>query len=247
MKTPFQFIILPIALLSLTTGCSLPEPKKIEVPDIVLSPEVNDFVTCDKKDSELPLHALESKDTFVIHDTIESQDTVQVDCDGKRNRVGIHPVRLLQKDLTLEAPEGLNEKVHFVHVENLRTCSLHKLTAQDEQLLDDLVIPVPDQDPIIIPRQAESAAAHSGKLILRLSDNIFKWGYDINVHDQNNVLKIRYFGECLKYQEASQDKNTSVAKCLEAELLLEKQILVSVQTKRPVIEGTKIENICTKK
>lgn len=238
--------------VSCFTACGVPKSPSTKIPDFKLDPKISDLFdslknTCDKKDSELPLHQLDPKETLVVKGKVESMDIVNVDCDGKRTSDGHGPVRYFMQFLTVEAPVGLKEKVNFVQIENLRTCSEQRIDAKEDKFLEEQVIPVPDQEAIHIPGPTFTALGVSGKLKVYLSDSPVKFSpFYLNVHDKNNVINITYYGKCLKYKEVVNEKLGDADNCVEAEVLAQTQFLVSVQVDRPEVSGVHINNTCRK-
>jgi hypothetical protein len=224
----------------------------LKVPKFKLDPKTQaiwDMLsTCDKKDSELSLDQFDPNETVVVTDKIASMDNVNVDCDGKTTSAGHGPIRNLNQFIEVAAPADLKEAVNFVHISNARTCSDQLVDAKEDDQLDGTTIEVAGQDPIKLPAPVETVVGVSGKLKILLNDSKMKISpLYLNVHDKNNVLKISYYGKCLKYK-AVQNKNLGEAyNCEQAELLGQIQMVVSVQVERNEVAGTYEHNVCTKK
>lgn len=209
---------------------------------------------CDKKDSEQPLDQFDSKAASVVSDKIDSMDIQEIDCDKKVKSTHHGPVRNLSQKITIEAPADLKGPVNYVVVENLRTCSTQNLNAVEDAKLS------PNEDQTQ-NKSEDSATSHiatsmvgqSGVVQLMISDMEFKISeIFLNVKDNSNVIVVHYYGKCLKYkkEKADGDDSSSSAragdaeKCLEAEELGTKQVLLSVQVERPEVAGTFQQDVC---
>ncbi|MDG0816482.1 hypothetical protein [Bdellovibrio svalbardensis] len=236
---------------SIIAGCNVAKVPDVKVPDVKLDADteklLSSMYTCDKKDSELDLSRFDQRDALIVRDKIESKQLVFVDCKGNKTAFGMAPTRKLNQFITVEAPSELKEKVNFVQIENSRTCSVQKVDAKDDSLLEEQIIEVSGQDPIKLPGPTSTALGISGKMKILLSDDTMKFAsLYLNVHDNNNTLKISYYGKCLKYRDVKNEKLGESYNCLEADLLGETQMLVSVKIERPEVAGTVERNTCTK-
>lgn len=241
---------------SVIVGCDVVKVPDLKTPEFK-APEVkldaqtekllSELYVCDKKDSELGLDKMDLKEALIVKDTIESKKAVYVDCAGKRTSAGIASVRKLNQLITVEAPVELKEKVNFVKIDNARTCATQKIDAKDDAFLSEQTIEVAGQEPVKRPGPTFSTVGFSGKMKIRLSDTDAKISsIYLNVHDKNNLLKISYYGKCLKYKADANEKLGDAYNCLEADLLGEAQLLVSVQVERPEVAGTIEKSTCTK-
>jgi|GEM_PF-3656067 hypothetical protein len=242
-------VCVSIVAVALFAGCDVkvtPDVKvktpnaKINFDDILA-----DMMACNKPDSELALDKVNSQDTITIVDKIDSMDIESIDCKG--NKTKSHgPVRQYNQLHYVEAPASLTGKVSYVIVENQRTCTTQVLKAGDDALLEEQTIELPDQEPIksgpSIPR-----AGTSGRLALFLADIDFKLpSLYMSVRDHNNVLKISYYGECLKQKPVVDTAKPENANCLEQKLLLETYVKVDVQIERQSVPGTRTKDVCYK-
>ncbi|MGZ3775992.1 MAG: hypothetical protein ACXVCN_19930 [Bdellovibrio sp.] len=231
-------------------SCNLPKPDEFK-PDFKFDPEIEKMLaemsTCDKKDSELNLNGFDASNTFIVKDKIENKDIVEVDCNGHQTPKGHGPVRDLNQFLTVEAPADQKEKINFVLIENSRTCSSQKIDAVDDKNLEKQTIAIDDKNPLIIDGPTSTTLGESGKLKILLSSVKVKIApLFLNVHEGNNVVKITYYGKCLKYKDNINKDMPDSYNCSDAEVLAEKQILVSVQIEHPEGQGTQLNNKCTK-
>ena len=157
-------------------------------------------MACDKKDSEQP--AVSSQvlaNKSVIEDQIESKDLEYVNCDGKMIAELHGPVRKLEKSFEIAAPSYLIEPVKYVSIQNFRTCATQVFDVSEKTFSEF------------------SSLDSTGKISVAVSDENMKMGIRLNVHDGANVLKIRYFGKCLK-QKSEKDsaaKEDSYKNCAE--------------------------------
>jgi len=99
-----------------------------------------------------------------------------------------------------------------------------------------------------IPAPTTSTAGVSGKLVIALSDVSLKLPtLFLNVRDNNNVLKISYYGECAKYKEVFEPHLDPARNCLDPKLLSEKYLQVKLEVERPDVPGIHEKVLCIKK
>lgn len=223
----------------------------VKVPDVKM-PDMPDyktmFNTCDKKDSEQPTvsnDVLSKK--IVVEDQIDSKDLEYVDCEGKVTKTEHGPERDLSKFVEIEAPANLTEPVSYVSIENYRTCSVHRFDGQDSDI-GGQIIELPDGKTLTTP-YVSSAITRAGKMVLNLSDSTMKLNLYLNVHDGNNVLKVRYFGKCQKLK-TEKDRVSMLGEsynCAEDREIASKDLLIEVQVNRPEVSGKKQIKVCDKK
>lgn len=251
LKKSFLMSCLPILAASfLFSACGKTDYK---APDIKM-PEMPDFrtlmLTCDKKESEQPALSSEIlQRKIIVEDQIESKDLEYIGCDGKVLKTTHGPDHDLFKVVTIEAPENLPEKVQYVSVENFATCAVHKFDAKDANVKGDQII-LPDGKTFTIPT-ISSTAERSGKMAIQISDTTMKLGFNLNVHDGGNVLKIRYFGKCAKLRtqadKIGKASDDSYLNCEQDNEIGSKDIFLEVKVNRPEVAGKKQIIDCEKK
>lgn len=252
-----KIILTSTLLLSVLSGCSVSKTeylKKFDTNtnmDPKFDPKLDEILSflqvCNKSDAELGLPPLTSAEIITVKDKIENQDIVTVDCEGKQTGKSHGPIREFSQFLDLAAPEEVKTPVNYVVIENSRTCSVQYIDAGDEGLLTEQTIKGPNQEPIKIPGPTVTTLGFSGKLKILLSDSTLKIEpLFLNVHDNNNVITIKYYGKCLKYKEKLKDNLGDSINCAEGELLGKKEFLLSVLIDRPEVEGTYFSKTCTK-
>ena len=221
---------------------------KVKTPNVKINFDdiLSEMRACNKPDSELSLDKVNSQDTITIIDKIDSMDIESIDCKG--NKTKSHgPVRQYNQLHYVEAPASLTGKVSYVIVENQRTCTTQLLKAGDDALLGEQIIEVPDLEPIKVSGPATPKAGTSGRLALFLADMDLKMpSLYMSVRDGNNVLKISYYGECLKKKPVVDTAKSESANCLEPQLLLETYVKVDVQIERQSVPGTRTKDVCYK-
>ncbi|MFZ3229440.1 MAG: hypothetical protein WA160_04495 [Pseudobdellovibrio sp.] len=246
-------LIVCLSLAIILSACYA--PKTPDVKDINpysnIDPKTvliqSTLYTCNKSDAELSLSELDPNETVIVKDSIENKEIIEVDCENKQTAKGRGPVRELNQFITIEAPIDLSEKVNYAQIENSRTCAIQNIDAEEDTFLKEPKIEADDQPPIILHQLVSTTLEFSGKLKILLSDSTFKLSsLYLNVHDNNNVIIIKYFGKCLKYKDKVYDNLGDSYNCAEAELLGKKQFLLSALIERPEAEGSKINNICVK-
>jgi hypothetical protein len=193
--------------------------------------------TCNKKESEITISDAASQNKMAVEDAIESKDYEITHCDGTVSK-GHGPVRNLEKYLDIAAPEEFKSDVSFIKIENPRTCSENMFDTDDSISSDSENL------------NFASTGDKLGKVKLHISDSTSKMlSFQINVADGKNVLNITYYGKCLKYRDAADhpDFKNEYYRCLEAETLGTKEILLDVQVKRTEVSGIEKTNTCPQK
>lgn len=228
---------------SVKTETTKIESPKIDIPnfDKILSTFV-----CNKSDSEQPsLSADDLSQKIVVEDQIETKDLEIVDCEGKVTK-SHGPERNLSKVVEIAAPE-LSEDVTFVKIENSRTCVETITNSKEDSKLTQQEIDLPNGEKIQIP-MFSSEVDRSGKILLNMTDSLER---DIlqrlNVLDGANVIKITYFGKCLKFKAGkSVTDGSNSSTCESAKVLMTEQRLIEVKINRPEVTGIKKINACSK-
>jgi hypothetical protein len=199
--------------------------------------------TCNKKDSELAISDEAKANAMTIEDQIESQDIETTDCEGNiKNSHG--PVRDLDQVIAVTAPHAFADKVSFIRVENPRTCAIQSFDTSDK--LGPTENKVDGEAPVVIG-SSFSEADRLGNSRIIVNDSDYKLILYLNVKDGANVLKISYFGKCLKYRENPDTRSKAeYYLCEQAELLGTKDVLLTVHVDRPEIPGTKRVSTCRK-
>ncbi|MES2801211.1 MAG: hypothetical protein V4654_01860 [Bdellovibrionota bacterium] len=222
-----------------------------KIPDVKIDPKyenvIKAFSTCKKQDSEV------SKDLQIVDETIKTEGVVEnkqiihVDCDKTRTDKGLGPSTQFMKLVDVDAPSSLSNEVNYVVIENANSCSLQTIDAKADNLLYSEVINIPDKDPIILPEPKSTVVGYSGKLRVQLSDSTFKLPtMYLNVNDENNFVKIKYYGKCLTYRDIKKENLGDSYNCLKAELLAEKTVNFQMLIDRPDAEGEVLKDVCLK-
>ena len=246
MRTFFSTVFI-IGMSLCLTNCRATTTETPEVPDFKLPTDVQDILnktfTCDKKESEIPVSDEAEENLIVVKDKIESQDIEKIDCDGKVQKTH-GPIRHLTQALSIDPPKIFADDVTFVKVENVRTCAIQAFDAKES--LSETTVTGEDgqtyQNPVL-----SSEADLDGKIRVLVDDSDVKLNLFTNVKDGTNLLKISYFGKCLKKAPTTNEKPKSEAyHCQEAELLGTKEVLLKVEVDRPEIPGTQKHDWCFK-
>ena len=214
-----------VKVQSAKTNFKMPD---ITVPNIDFATLFN---TCDKKDSEMTFSKEALDNTASVEDTINVKDIEYIDCDQKVTKTH-GPVRSLNKSIWIEPPPHLKSLVNYILVSNQRTCAAGFVDAEKNDTSVELVY---------------SSLEDSGRIKLKLSGSKTKLPYYTNVHEGNNILKIQYYGKCLKYRENTDPKTRDSIKCEKAEELGTKEVLIKVRINLIEVGGTdRITEYCPK-
>lgn len=238
----FIFAVVFITSCGIKTNYKAPEVKVTDIPDIITM-----FTTCDKKDSEQPSVSSEAlSNKIVIQDLIESKDLEYLGCDGKITKTGHGPERELKKFVVIDAPTELTDTVSYVSIENFRTCAIHKFDAQDSDVGE--TENYPSDGKTITTLMTSSTSSRAGKISVQLSDSTTKLNIYLNVHDGQNILKVKYFGKCKKQktEKFPYAKDDSFMNCEVENEIGSIDVVLDVQVQRPEASGKKIK-ICNKK
>ena len=238
--TKFRIVLL-IVTAQLFFSCIpvIPKPVKTELkpmPKFEIDPGTLEFMkkmfVCNKTDSEMALANFNNESTVAVEGTETLQEVETTDCDGKVTK-SISLVERFKQSIDISPDTELTQQLNFMSVENVRTCATIKISAVEQAKFEDLKNE--KLLPGLTPFGKDSSASIVGDAQIVLFDSPIKREQtDLNVSNGNNVLKIRYFGKCLKYAEKIDDKKTDSKNCLEAEVLAEKQILLKVSITRKV-------------
>lgn len=228
-----------IAALLLLSACdvTVTPPKThftpdIKMPDIKI-PDIDIktlFATCDKKDSEMTFSKEALENTVAIEDTIDAKDIEYIDCDKKVTKTH-GPVRNLNKSIWIEPPPQLKSSVNYILVSNQRTCAAGFVDTEKNDTSRELVY---------------SSLEDSGRIKLKLSGSKDKLPYYTNVKEGNNIIKIQYYGKCLKYRENTDPKTRDSIKCEKAEELGSKEVLLKVRINLIAVPGVDRIDNCRK-
>lgn len=132
-------------------------------------------------------------------------------------------------------------------IENANACVSQNIDAKADDLLYSETIDIPGKEPIVLPEPKRSVLGFSGKLRVQLSDSTFKLPtLYLNVNGNNNYVKIKYYGKCLKYRDLKKDSFGDSYNCETAELLAEKSINFLVLIDRPNADGEVLKDMCLK-
>lgn len=229
MNKLFHAVALAGSLILVSACDPVPKVKSPSMPDFK-SPGIPDFsklyATCDKKDLKFSDEAKRNK--IVITDTIENQEVETLDCNNKLVSKVKKPVHPLSKTLEIKAPDNLKDSVTYVMVENFRTCAVNTIDTQARKTEIEV-----DGKKIAVPNLKNVDS--TGKVSITLTDSKLRDGLTINVSDNDNLLKITYFGKCQKYKEPK-DRNVTQGdafNCLEATLLGTQEIWLFAHIERP--------------
>ncbi len=248
-----QLIKISLGLIIVThlIGCGVPKSPDMNIPDVKIDPKTEELIamlsTCNKTDSELPLSQFDVHSAMIIQDKIESMDIESTDCDGKVTK-SHGPVKEFGQSILVEPDSELTDSVNFIQVDNLRTCSIQKIDAVDENTLEPKDIELLDGTKLKVPGVFGSGVGFNGQSKILLSDSSLKISaLYLNAKDGNNVITITYFGKCLKYKDKKDTSMKDSFNCEKAEELGKKQILMKLQIDRPEVAGILKKNTCTKK
>lgn len=250
-----KYFILSALVIGLSvTACKGPlsQDREIKIPKFEIDPKYEDIIkslsTCKKQDSEIPKDFLEVNETIKVEGTVENKQIIYVDCDKSRTNKGLGPSEEFMKLVDIEAPSSLAEQVNYVVIENANSCSLQSIDAKADNLLYSEVINSPGKDPVVLPEPKSTVVGYSGKLRVLLSDSAFKMGtIYLNVNDQNNFVKIKYYGKCSTYRDIKKEDLGDSYNCVKAELLAEKSVNIQMLIERPDAEGEVERDVCWKK
>ena len=247
--------LLLVAVIGLgLTACNIKKmpDNNLKVPPIVMDPGLtelmNSIISCKKQDSEVSKDLQIVDETIKIEGIVETKQIVHVACDKTRTNKGLGPSTHFTKLVDIDAPSALADQVNYVVIENANSCSQQTIDAKADNLLHNEVINVPGKDPIVLPDPKSTVVGYSGKLRIQLSDSTVKVSsMYLNVNDQNNFVKIKYYGKCLTYREDKKDHLGDSYNCAKAELLAEKSINLQMLIDRPITEGEVVIDVCFKK
>ncbi len=238
--TKFRIVLL-LVTAQLFFSCIPVTPKSVKpelkpMPSFEIDPGTLDFMkkmfVCDKADSEMALADFNDESSAAVEGTETLREVETTDCDGKVEK-SISLVEHFKQSIDISPDKDLSQQLNFMSVENVRTCATIKISAVEKAKFEVL------KDEKLLPDSTsfgkDSIASIVGDAQIVLFDSPIKMEYtDLNVSNGNNVLKIRYFGKCLKYAEKIDDTKTDSKNCLEAEVLAEKQIFLKVSITRKV-------------
>lgn len=251
MRTIFKCVNL-LAMSLLIANCvpsaktESPEVPKLNLPDINIG-DIDKFLesikACDNKTFEVSEEA--QKNEMIVKDKIESQDFESTDCAGNTAK-GHAPIRDMDQRINIEAPQEFPTPVTYIRVENPRTCSTH--TFDTVEKMGPIEIAMPDGTIEVVDIKFKTQADRKGNILLGLTDETYKFNQAANVKDGANLLKISYFGQCMKAREKADPKiKSAYYQCEKAELLGTKEVLVTVEVERPVIPGVRKVSTCSNK
>ncbi|MGZ6480490.1 MAG: hypothetical protein ACXWQE_14365 [Bdellovibrionales bacterium] len=222
MRIIFKGLLIFGTLLG--AGCG----PRVNVPDIKFEvPQIDIESTCNKKDSELPLTEENRKTLTVIQDAIEIKDVEVVDCKGVVISKYHGDARRLDKDLKVEPPANLSDKVNYVEITNVRTCVKK--------------VPFEAKSGDLPSEGHRTSANQKGDLTINFS-NSTSWiagisTGSINVREGLNVIQIIYNGKCLK-RKSNNTEYSDMYECEKAVQLAKKEIVIEVKIQRTEAPGT---------
>lgn len=250
MRRNFRTVSFFVAFAAMAlSGCSKPDTEieipelKLEIPDIQIPDTTFGYgkvglEICKKPESELPnLEGME-KEVREIEFQVWTQTKLDTNCDGEitgNSKITVSP----HQGLIVEKPQDLKESVDYVTVENIRACSNERIEASLKNLKATYIeVDGKETEVPIFGNQATEA----GDLRLALSDSDLKIpGMNTNILEGQNVLKIKYFGKCSEYSPASERGSR---RCLKAEELAEKTIVLQVKFTTSHYEEPYMNNKC---
>jgi hypothetical protein len=255
VRKNFKTVTFLVAASALAfTACvkSEDKPAQFKMPNFELPKEYQDVMraieaakTCKTADSEIPEFEEASKNTIQISDQVDLQDVQYVSCNGEVDTKDHRVVKDLSEIVTVAPDSEFGSELTKASISNLSTCS-EKMTSDAKDYADTIELPDGDGSkttkplPVLTPR-----ISPKGELKISLTQSDIRIGVKLNVREGNNVLVIKYLGECLEHKEA-QDKN-SEPECLKYKELGHKSVLLQVSIKKNELPGTKKENVCSEK
>lgn len=239
IKFRFVFLIITaqllfscVPLVPTTVGADF-KPMPVFEPDPETLNILNMFV-CNTPDAKMALADFNEASTIAVEGSETLRHVETTDCDGKVEK-STRRVELFDQSIVVNPNKELAQKLNFLTVENVRTCSTLKVEALNEDEFETLKT---QNKTTVKPFPKSSSASVAGDAVIMLLDSPIKADHlnikKLNVDDGNNIVKIRYFGKCLKYAEKIDDTKKDSENCLEAELVDEKQILLQVKITRKI-------------
>jgi hypothetical protein len=128
MRSIFRTVTILVALSSAgLVGClevKGPESSKFDFKTPEFEPiDIESlYLTCNKKDEEMPTLSEASKDVIRVNAEVEMQDYEQTDCDGKVIVKDHRAKEEYREQIEISALPLLSEKVTSVEVTNSRSC-----------------------------------------------------------------------------------------------------------------------------
>lgn len=255
MRKNFKAVTFLVVASALAfTACVKSEEKapQFKMPDTGLPKEYQDVLkaieaakTCKAADSEIPQFEEASKNTIQFNDQIDLQDVQYVSCDGKVLTKDHRVVKDLEKTVMISPDSEFGPELTKASISNLSTCA-ETLTSDVKDFADTIEIPDGDgnkstkQLPILTPR-----ISPKGEVQLSLTQSDLRIGVKLNVREGNNILVVKYLGECLEHKEAK-DKN-SEPECLRYKELGQKSVLLQVSMNKNELADAKKESVCSEK
>jgi hypothetical protein len=201
--------------------------------------------TCDRPltTEEFPKELLEN--AINIEDEIANKDIEHLDCQGHLFWKGHGPEKQFRRQIEISSP--LNEenlKVNFIQMENIRTCTIQRITPADDTIFEGKEIKNADGSNTQI-RINKTVANSKGAIKLMVTDSILNSDANfMNIHEGSNLIRIQYFGKCTKYREKIEEKYDDAYNCETAEVIKTKDVYIKVKINRPDVNGVSQTVFC---
>jgi hypothetical protein len=237
-------------LAVLTISCQ-PSTRKLDMnammnPDLANKlKEIEMTKTCDNQVNTVNLPKELMDNSQSIEAEIATKDLEHVDCKGNITWKGHGPEKALRQMVEVTTPiTEETTKVNFIQIENTRTCTIQRISPADDAVFGEKEITLENGTKIPI-QQYKTMANSKGNLKLMLTDSIFRTDANaMNVRDGANIIRIQYFGKCLKYGTTIEEKHDDAFNCETAELLKTKEIILNLKINRPEVSGTSQTVLC---
>jgi hypothetical protein len=245
-----------LTVLYFCVGCSQEGGSTKTSSDIQVSKVVNEimdrFNACDRPESELSVERDKFSHHWDLEDQVEWADLQYIRCDGSIAKEDRGAVRRVEFLVPLKKVNELNEEIHFVVVENHRTCSRQTIAISKKVKIVESpskLISLKEIDPAERPR-LEAVLLSDGSGQFKISDSPLKLKELTNVKSGMNPITISYYGKCEEFRASAQSNNSSAFdfdQCLRAKKLRQVENLIQLRVNTIEVSGTYTYDLCEAK
>lgn len=225
------------------------DPIVISMPEIDVNDILKGLVTCQKESSTQDLSNVSASDLISITDTIAMQNFEVKDCNGKLIRQGTAPARELKQTIDLPKSNSLQGKLEFVEIKNDRTCkTLRVKVIKNGQYANYGLVQQADGTQYRI-EQMTTRSNEDGEMQILISDSnsLIGTSHLLNVADGNNLISVKYYGECLESIEKPSANAGPEHNCKKGKEIGSQSFGINVQVDRSAkIEEIKSTRQCDK-
>jgi hypothetical protein len=258
-----KLAIIPSLFLTLIISC---QPKtRIMDMNTKLAPAFENSLkdtelnkTCDNQAVTLSLTKALIADMITVESEVANVDIEHLDCKNKIIWKGHGPEKSIRTMIEIPAPistgttslttditQNENRKINYIQIENTRTCTVQRITPAEDQIFDQKEITLENGSIAPLLQPYKTMANSKGAIKLLITDLNYRTDANaLNVRDNDNIIKIQYFGKCLVYKHLIDEKQTDAFNCETAELIGSKELYLNLKVKRPERQNTKQVPLC---